>query len=139
LSKRIGEARAAMLGLSMAAAVSVAYAFTTEGWMVFPLTFIGAIQAISYPALNALMSRQVPGNAQGELQGGIASLSSISNIIGPLVMTQTMALFTAAAAPVYFPGAAFILAACINLFAIGLLMTRRREEAKDSSDARTIK
>jgi DHA1 family tetracycline resistance protein-like MFS transporter len=124
LSKRLGEFGAALLGLSVAAAIAVAYAFITHAWMVFALTFIGALQAIAYPALSALMSKHVPANAQGELQGGVASLSSIANVLGPLLMTQVMAFYTAASAPVYFPGAAFILAAAINLLGFTLLALR---------------
>jgi DHA1 family tetracycline resistance protein-like MFS transporter len=126
LSKRIGEFGAATLGLFAAAAIALAYAFATETWMVFVLTFLGAIQAVTYPALNALMSQRVPANAQGELQGGVASLGSTANVIGPLVMTQTMAYFTAPTAPVYFPGAAFVLAAAVNLLGVGLLLAARR-------------
>jgi DHA1 family tetracycline resistance protein-like MFS transporter len=126
LSKRIGEFGAATLGLSAAAVIALAYAFATETWMVFALTFLGAIQAVTYPALNALMSQRVPANAQGELQGGVASLGSTANVIGPLVMTQTMAYFTASTAPVYFPGAAFVLAAAVNLLGVFTLLAARR-------------
>jgi MFS transporter, DHA1 family, tetracycline resistance protein len=126
LSKRVGELNAALLGLAVAGTMMVAYAFITQPWMVFVLTFVGALQAIVYPALNSLMSKQVPANAQGELQGGVASLSSIANIVGPLLMTQTMAFYTAATAPIYFPGAAFVLAAAINALGFMLLSLRGR-------------
>jgi DHA1 family tetracycline resistance protein-like MFS transporter len=126
LSKRVGELNAALLGLAVAVAMSILYAFIAQPWMVFVFAFVGALQAITYPALNALMSKHVPANAQGELQGGVASLSSIANIVGPLVMTQTMAFYTAASAPVYFPGAAFILAATINALGFMLLFLRGR-------------
>jgi DHA1 family tetracycline resistance protein-like MFS transporter len=72
----------------------------------------------------------VPANAQGELQGGIASLSSIANVLGPLMMTQTLAFFTSTIAPVYFPGAAFVLAAVINVGAIMLLLSRRQTQPR---------
>lgn len=125
LSKQFGETGAAVFGLVVAAAMALAYAFITHAWMVFVLTFIGAVQAITYPALNALMSQRVPSNAQGELQGGVASLASVANIVGPLVMTQALAFFTAANAPVHFPGAAFILAAAINVAGMMLLLSGR--------------
>ncbi len=125
LSKQIGEFGAATLGLIVATLLAIAYALITEAWMVFVLTFAGALQAITYPALNALMSQRVPANAQGELQGGVASLSSIANIVGPLVMTQALAYFTSTRAPVHFPGAAFVLAALINACGLVLLLSRR--------------
>ena len=128
LSKRMGEVRAAMLGLSVAVTMAIAYAFVTQGWMVFVFTFVGALQAIAYPSLNALMSKSVPANAQGELQGGVASLSSIANIMGPLLMTQTLAYFTSTMAPAYFPGAAFVLAALVNSIGLMLLLTRTKRD-----------
>ncbi len=128
ISKLLGGFGAATLGLSSAAIIALAYAFVTETWMVFALTFIGAIQAITHPALHALMSQRVPADAQGELQGGVASLGSMANIIGPLAMTQTMAYFTASSAPVYFPGAAFVLAALVNLVGVLFLWIARRDQ-----------
>ena len=126
LAKRIGELGAAHFGLLVAATIALCYAFVPQAWMIFPLLLIGGMQAVAYPALNALMSQRVPANAQGELQGGIASLTSIANVIGPLAMTQTMAYFTAASAPLHFPGAAFVLAAAMNFLGVLLLLTRRR-------------
>lgn len=126
VAKRIGGYGAAILGLTFAASIALAYAFATETWVVFALTLLGGVQAITYPALNALMSQRVPADAQGELQGGVASLGSTANVVGPLVMTQTMAYFTAASAPVYFPGAAFVLAALVNLLGIVILLAARR-------------
>lgn len=126
LAKRVGEHNAAVLGFATATAMAIAYAFVTHAWLVFVYTFVGALQAIAYPALNALLSQRVPANAQGELQGAMASLGSIANVVGPFLMTQTMALFTATAASVYFPGAAFILAAAINTVALVLLLALRR-------------
>ena len=128
LSKSIGEVGAAYLGLAVAAIMAVFYAFITQPWLVFVYTTIGALQAVAYPALNALMSRRIPADAQGELQGGVASLSSIANVVGPLLMTQTLAHFTAANAPVYFPGAAFIVCAVMNTAGIVLLFVTQKKE-----------
>jgi DHA1 family tetracycline resistance protein-like MFS transporter len=118
--KRFGESRTAMTGLSIAAMATCGYAFVPDSWMVFVIIGLGALQALSYPALNALMTHSVPSNAQGELQGAVSSLSSLANITGPLVMTQAFAYFTAPAAPIHFPGAAFLVAALLNV--IGLVV-----------------
>ena len=72
--------------------------------------------------MNALASQRIPANAQGELQGAVASLYGLSSIIGPPLMTQVFGYFSGPAAPVYFPGAAFVTAAvltvaCAALFA----------------------
>lgn len=133
LTVRIGGERAALLGLSTAALMALCYALVPQGWMVFVLAGVGALQAITYPSLNALMSRQIPPNAQGELQGGIASLTSIANVVGPLVMAQTLAYFTAPNAPVHFPGAAFLLAALINTGAALLIFWKRPASTQAAS------
>jgi DHA1 family tetracycline resistance protein-like MFS transporter len=129
---RIGEVRAALLGLSVAAASCITYAFLPAGWMVFPITFLGAIQGVAFPALNALITRRVPANAQGELQGAMASLTSLTSIGGPFLMTQTLARFSAPNATIHFPGAAFVLAALLNLgafIALFVQLPRTRQDA----------
>jgi DHA1 family tetracycline resistance protein-like MFS transporter len=72
--------------------------------------------------MNAIMSKQVPPESQGELQGGIASMSSLTTIFGPLLLTQTLGRFSAADAPIYFPGAAFLLATALALIALVIVM-----------------
>jgi len=122
--KRFGESRTAIAGLAIAASAALTYAFIPEAWMVFVIAFLGSPQAITYPALNGLMSKHIPANAQGELQGAVASVMSIANIAGPLVMTQSFAYFTAPTAPIHFPGAAFIVAAALNVIGLIVLATQ---------------
>ena len=120
--KRLGEWRTALLGLWMAIAAYVAYAIIPSGWMVFPITLGSSLQALCYPALNAMMSGRVRADQQGELQGAVASLTSIAAIVGPFAMTQSLAFFTAPRAPIHFPGAPFILAAPLTLIAMSVLV-----------------
>jgi MFS transporter, DHA1 family, tetracycline resistance protein len=122
--KRFGESRTALAGLAIAAVTAFTYAFVPEAWMIFVVTVLGAPQAVTYPALNALLSRQVPLNAQGELQGAVASVMSIANIVGPYVMTQSFAYFTAPTAPIHFPGAPFLVAAMLSITGMLVLVVR---------------
>jgi DHA1 family tetracycline resistance protein-like MFS transporter len=80
------------------------------------------LQFIAYPSMNAIMSKQAPPDAQGELQGGVASMMSLTTILGPLLLTQTLGGFSAADAPIYFPGAAFLLAAILALAALAIVL-----------------
>ena len=68
---------------------------------------------IAQPALQAVMAGRVPPNAQGELQGAIASTMSLAAIIGPFVMNNLFFYFTHSDAPVYLPGAPFFLGALL--------------------------
>ena len=65
------------------------------------------------PSTNALLTHRVPPDAQGELQGAVASLYSLSSILGPPLMTQLFGRFTAPGAPLQVPGAAFFTAALL--------------------------
>jgi DHA1 family tetracycline resistance protein-like MFS transporter len=64
--------------------------------------------------MQGLASNNIGANQQGELQGGIESAMSLTAIISPILMTQTFGYFTSSAAPVYFPGAAFVLAGLLT-------------------------
>ena len=82
---------------------------------------LGAASGFVMPAVNGIMSRQVPANAQGELQGLVGSVASSTFVISPVMMTQLFAYFSGPSAPVYFPGAAFALAGLLTLGSVLLL------------------
>jgi MFS transporter, DHA1 family, tetracycline resistance protein len=110
-----GEQRAALVGMAAAIVAYVGYAFATRGWMMYTISLSTAVFALTYPSMNALASQRIPGNAQGELQGVVAGLYSLSAILGPPLMTQVFSYFSSPAAPVHFPGAAFIAAALLTV------------------------
>ena len=120
-----GERRAAAAGMAAGLLAYVGYAFVTQGWMMYVVALTTFLFALTYPSMNALASQQIPANAQGELQGAVACLYSLSSIVGPPLMTQMFGHFSAPSAGVYFPGAAFLTAAvltagCAILFARAL-------------------
>lgn len=91
--------------------------------MLYGVIVLGALGAIAGPATQGLMSRAVPGNEQGMLQGGIASTTSLTTILGPLIATNLFGFFISARAPFPLPGAAFFFGA--GLLGLGLLNARR--------------
>lgn len=131
LVPRLGERKAALAGILSGAAAFTGYAFATEGWMMYAWMVGWLFAGLVHPSMNAIMSRQVAANTQGELQGGVASLFSISTIVGPLFMTQVFGAFSAGTARRYFPGAAFL---CAAVLAVGaaLLFLRAVRSAPES-------
>jgi DHA1 family tetracycline resistance protein-like MFS transporter len=70
---------------------------------------------IAGPALQSIISGNVPRNEQGELQGALTSLISVTTIIGPVMMTFLFSFFTKPNARIHFPGAPFLLGAILML------------------------
>lgn len=119
---RLGPRRAATLGFSFTMLSFLGYAFATQGWMVYGFLLVGALQGFISPSMQGIMSNQVPASEQGELQGGLASMSSLTAIISPPFMTQLFAAFTGPGAPVYFAGAPWLAAAILTLLALALFI-----------------
>jgi DHA1 family tetracycline resistance protein-like MFS transporter len=122
LIKRFGPTRMAVFGFVICAITFAAYSMATAGWMIFLIIPFGALAGVLGPSINQIMSVRTPRNAQGELQGAIASVQSLTNIFAPLMLTQVFHYYTSPAAPVYFPGAAFALAAIICTISLLPLM-----------------
>jgi len=85
------------------------FAFATQSWMLFVFLIPYCFGGIAMPNLQSYMVGQVEPNQQGELQGGLTSLMSVTTIIGPVMMTSIFYYFTTDSAPFHFPGAAFFL------------------------------
>lgn len=137
LVPRIGERRAALLGIAIAGAGYVGYATATAGWMMFAWLATWFFGAIVMPSSNALLSRRIAANAQGELQGAVASLYSLSSIAGPPLMSQLFGRFTAPGAPVHLPGAAFLAAGALAAACFVLYRAATRE-APSAAPARPV-
>jgi MFS transporter, DHA1 family, tetracycline resistance protein len=112
LVKRFQETPVVVFGMAAAAAAFTGIAFIQHEQWLYLLIVVGALSGLAAPAINGVMSRQVPDNSQGELQGAVNAANSLATIIGPLAATQVFALFTVEPQRLgYFPGAPFLLAA----------------------------
>lgn len=117
----LGERRAIVLGLCVSAIVTVLYGMVPQGWMMFPVMVLALFGwTIAQPATMGLMSRAMPANEQGLLQGAVASMNSLTAVIAPPLWTGVFAYFVSPAAPAILPGAAFDGAALVFLAALAL-------------------
>ncbi|MGC3946274.1 MAG: TCR/Tet family MFS transporter [Chryseolinea sp.] len=120
---KLGQARSVYVGLGFTAAGFVLYALATKTWMMFAFTVVYCMGGIAGPALQGIISTQVPPNEQGELQGALTSLMSVTSIVGPLLMTTIFAYFTKPETHIYLPGAPMLLGAVLSITAT--LLARR--------------
>ncbi len=121
LIRRFGEQRAAYLGMWVDVVTLTALGLVTSGPLALAITPITALGGVVTPALQALISRDIAPDAQGEVQGVLSSLNAIAMITAPLIMTSTFAAFTAPGAAMFAPGAPFLLAALLMLVCVTLM------------------
>lgn len=136
--KRFGPVRTALYGILVMIFALSLYTIAVEGWMIYAIIPLSALGGVFGPALNQIMSGLTPRNAQGELQGATASINAFSIIFAPLMMTQVLHAFSSDSAPVYLPGAAFLLAAiltALSLIPFFLGVRANREEVADLAPA----
>ena len=112
---KLGQERSVYVGLMLYSIGFVLFAFATQGWEMFLFMVPYALGGIAGPALQGLISNQIPLNEQGELQGGLTSLMSACAIFGPVLMTALFSYFTGKDAPFKFPGAPFIVGAVLTM------------------------
>ncbi|MDB5246796.1 MAG: tetracycline resistance efflux pump [Segetibacter sp.] len=113
INPKLGNERSVYVGLALYAIGLLLFAFASQTWMMFAFLVPYCFGGIAGPALQSIISGEVPSNEQGELQGALTSLMSVTSIIGPLIMTYLFSYFTKSNAPVHFPGAPFLLGAVL--------------------------
>jgi MFS transporter, DHA1 family, tetracycline resistance protein len=125
--KRFGERNTAVLGMSFGLVSFTITAFLTNGTIALMLNVLNGFSGMAIPAINAMMSKRTPPNQQGELQGLNGSMSALAFLLAQLVYNNVLSTFTSDRAPVYFPGAPFLIAAglaVITLTSLFLLAKR---------------
>jgi DHA1 family tetracycline resistance protein-like MFS transporter len=125
---KLGASRAVYIGIAFNAIGLICFGLASMGWMMFVFLVPYCLGGISGPALQGIISAQVPSNEQGELQGALTSLASLTSIVGPVMMNSIFAYFSSDEAPIYLPGASFYLASIFTVvslfFAYRVLSTR---------------
>lgn len=119
---RFGERRALLIGLVAGALSFLAFAGVTASWQVYLLFCASALSGFAMPAMQGLMSRMVDATRQGQLQGGLGSMGSVSAILAPLLLTQVLAWGIDHG----LPGAAFAIAGLLGLASAAIVATRVR-------------
>jgi MFS transporter, DHA1 family, tetracycline resistance protein len=121
--RRFDERRALLLGLACGAIGFLIFGAAPTGalfWLGIPVM---ALWGVAGAATQALMTRLVAPDQQGQLQGATNSVQSVSQLLGPFLFTLTFAYFIGGGAPLKLPGAPFLLASV--LLTLALLIAAR--------------
>jgi DHA1 family tetracycline resistance protein-like MFS transporter len=125
--RHFGERDAMLFGLAGGIAGFVIFGLAPTGalfWVGIPVL---ALWGIAGAATSGLMTRRVGESEQGQLQGAIASIQGIANLVGPFLFTLTFAHFIAAGKAAPLPGAPFLLAALLLLISALLAWRATRD------------
>jgi len=122
----LGEKKTVMAGFIFGAAAYAGYAFAETGWAFYAAMIPFTLGAVGGPTLNAILSHQVPATEQGELQGATSSITSLTSVLAMWAMPTLFAWFSGPAAPVHFPGAAFLAASLCEIGGLVLFVVAMR-------------
>ncbi len=109
INPKLGNEKSIYSGLLLYTIGMFLFGIANQGWMMFVFLVPYCFGGIAQPALQSVMAGQVPSNEQGQLQGALTSLQSACAIIGPLLMNNLFFYFSHSNAPLYLPGAPFLL------------------------------
>ncbi|MBN4052173.1 TCR/Tet family MFS transporter [Sphingobacteriaceae bacterium AH-315-L07] len=118
--KKYGNKKTIIIGMTLWTFGLVCFALSGNTLAIFLSIIPYCLGGIAGPTLQGIISNQVPDNEQGELQGSITSIISLTTILSPLIMTWIFAYFTSNRTSLYLPGAPYLLAACFML--IGFIL-----------------
>ena len=111
--KALGERRALLFALACGVTGFLVYGFAPSGWIFLAGMPISALWAIAGPSTMALITRQVPADAQGRIQGSLSSLVSLAGIVAPAIFASSFGFFIGPRTPLHLPGIAFLIAAAL--------------------------
>ncbi len=122
----LGDRGAVVWGLCFNACAFLALAFVGNGTLALVLAPVAALGAVVPPALQAMMSRAIPDNAQGGLQGLLTSAGALAMVVSPALMSQVFWFATADSTGFYLPGAPFLLSMVLMAVCVVVFLGRKR-------------
>ncbi|SMX38144.1 MFS transporter [Maliponia aquimaris] len=109
----LGEWRTLMVAVAAGIVVACAYGVIQSAWLVWAFLPLACLSDMAPPNATGIASNLVDDDRQGLLQGVIASQNAIAAVTAPLIVTPLFRVFAAPDAPVYLPGAPFLLTAVL--------------------------
>jgi DHA1 family tetracycline resistance protein-like MFS transporter len=118
----LGERLAVMVGIGSFVASGIVYASASSFGAVLVGIAVGGLQGFIMPSINALNSRAIDPNSQGELQGATQSVGAVAMIIGPPLYAAILARFDGPGALMQLPSMPLLVAAGFALIVLVLFL-----------------
>ncbi|HET7537260.1 MAG TPA: TCR/Tet family MFS transporter [Candidatus Didemnitutus sp.] len=117
---KLGETRAALIGFTVSCLTYIGYGFAGSTWMMYAVMVFGSLAGIAGPSMQAYITKHVPANEQGAVQGVFSGLQSLAGIPGPIIGTYIFGWSVLPGHPAWMEGLAFFAAAAFVVIAIVL-------------------
>lgn len=135
---KLGEQKSIYYGLIFYALGLLLFSFAGEGWMMLLFLIPYSLGGICGPSLQSMISKSIPANQQGELQGALTSLVSATSIVGPPMMTNLFYYFTHDKAPFQFSGAPFLLASILMMLSAVIIYSTSKKAKLQLKDNKGV-
>ena len=134
--KLFGRRKVIIFGFLLWTVGMFLFALAKEPWMLYAFLIPYALGGIAGPTVQGVISNEVSDKEQGNLQGAITGLVSVTAILGQLLFSPTFYFFIRPKGSIYFPGAPYALAAILLLvaFLFAVLAMRRMNLKDDESE-----
>jgi DHA1 family tetracycline resistance protein-like MFS transporter len=131
-NSKLGNSKSIFIGMALYCLGMFLFAIASQSWMMFVFLIPYCLGGISGPALQSVVSGQVPATEQGEIQGTMTSMMSASSIIGPPMMSSVFYFFTHKSAPFQFAGAPFVLGGFLMLVSLVIVYKSLKKNRQTS-------
>ncbi len=125
----LGDTRATIVGLCISLVAQVGYGLAPYGGLIYAVICVGCFAGIAQPALQSYITKHVPPNEQGTVQGVFSGLASLASIPGPFIASHSFGWAIAPGRGFHLPGIAFFEGAALTLVSLLLAMRSFRRTA----------
>ena len=117
LVKKFGKRTVIISGFLLWTVGMFLFSLASEPWMLYAFLIPYALGGVAGPTVQGVISNQVSEKEQGNLQGAITGLISVTAILGQLIFSPVFYYFIRPEGAIYYPGASYTLAAFFLLIA----------------------
>lgn len=127
---RFGEWRMALFGMVCATLVLFGYGFVGSLGAVVALMILHGPEGFVHPLMTSMLTKRVPEDAQGELQGGISAVTNVAMLFGTVFFAFLFGHFMAEGRAWQSPDVAYLVAGgCMTVTTLMFAALKRAEKA----------
>lgn len=138
-TRKFGKRKVIIIGFVLWTIGMFLFSLATEPWMLYAFLIPYALGGIAGPTVQGVISNEVSEKEQGNLQGAITGLVSLTAIFGQLIFSPVFYYFIRPESEIYFPGAPYVLASLLLFSAlIFALLAMRKMGRIDETDSKQV-